>query len=94
MALHELQVSMTRQSISLTSPNDDWLKSQIEREEYSSKSEAINDLIRKARKEEEEMTLIRQKLMRAEQRGCTDMRKEDILRLSKQTFPDREWITA
>ena len=90
MALHELQVSMTRQSISLTSPNDDWLKSQIEREEYSSKSEAINDLIRKARKEEEEMTLIRQKLMRAEQRGCTDMRKEDILRLSKQTFPDRE----
>ena len=81
---------MTRQSISLTSPNDDWLKSQIEREEYSSKSEAINDLIRKARKEEEEMTLIRQKLMRAEQRGCTDMRKEDILRLSKQTFPDRE----
>ena len=89
MALHELQVSMTRQSISLTSPNDDWLKSQIEREEYSSKSEAINDLIRKARKEEE-MILIRQKLMRAEQRGCTDMRKEDILRLSKQTFPDRE----
>jgi antitoxin ParD1/3/4 len=44
---------MPRQSISLTSPNDDWLKDQVDREEYSSKSELVNDLIRNARKKEE-----------------------------------------
>ena len=40
---------MTGQSISLTKPNDDWLKEQIASQEYSSKSELINDLIRQAR---------------------------------------------
>ncbi len=41
---------MTRQSISFTKPNDEWLKSQVDSKEYSSKSELINDLIRQARK--------------------------------------------
>ena len=40
---------MARQSISFTKPNDEWLKSQLENQEYSSKSELINDLIRQAR---------------------------------------------
>ena len=79
---------MTRQSISLTSPNDAWLKSQVDSEEYNSKSEVINDLIRKARQKEEQMTLIRQKLIKAEQSGFTSMGKDDILRLSRQTLPD------
>jgi antitoxin ParD1/3/4 len=29
---------MTRQSITLTKPNDEWLKARIESEEYTSKS--------------------------------------------------------
>lgn len=41
---------MARQSISFTEPNDEWLKTQIDGKEYSSKSELINDLIRQARK--------------------------------------------
>ena len=40
---------MTRQSITLTKPNDDWLKDKLQSKEFSSKSEAVNDLIRKAR---------------------------------------------
>ena len=40
---------MTRQSISFTTPNNDWLKAQVESEEYTSKSDVVNDLIRKAR---------------------------------------------
>ncbi|MBZ9629276.1 hypothetical protein LB465_00695 [Salegentibacter sp. LM13S] len=43
---------MSRQSISFTKPNDEWLKSQIESQEYSSKSELINDLIRQARNQQ------------------------------------------
>jgi antitoxin ParD1/3/4 len=35
---------MTRQSISFTTPNNNWLNEQIESEEYASKSEVVNDL--------------------------------------------------
>lgn len=70
---------MTRQSITLTKPNDEWLKAQVESEEYTTKSEAVNDLIRRAR----ETDLIRAKLIKAEQSGFTDMNREDILALSK-----------
>ena len=64
--------TMTRQSISLTAPNDDWLKAQIESEEYSSKSEVVNDLIRKARTQQEEIEWIRAKLIASEQGGFID----------------------
>jgi antitoxin ParD1/3/4 len=40
--------TMTRQSISFSKRNDAWLKAQIASEEYSSKSELVNDLIRQA----------------------------------------------
>ena len=63
---------MTRQSISLTPPNDEWLKAQIDSEEYSSKSEIVNDLIRKARKAEQENEYIRKRLIAAEQSGFLD----------------------
>lgn len=33
---------MGRQSISFTAPNDEWLKSQVANQEYSSKSELVN----------------------------------------------------
>ena len=59
---------MARQSISLTKPNDEWLKSQVQSEEYSSKSELINDLIRRARQQQAEVDWIRAKLERAEER--------------------------
>lgn len=59
---------MARQSISLTKPNNEWLKSQVQSEEYSSKSELINDLIRQARLQQREVDWIRTKLIRAEER--------------------------
>ncbi|MEL8055085.1 MAG: CopG family transcriptional regulator [Pseudomonadota bacterium] len=58
---------MTRQSISLTRPNDEWLKGQIEAEEFSSKSELINDLIRRERERQAERDYIRAKLEAAEE---------------------------
>jgi antitoxin ParD1/3/4 len=72
---------MTRQSISLTDPNDAWLMAQVESNEYTSKSEVVNDLIRRAREAEQKLELIRAKLIEAEQSGFVTpdreaMRKE------------------
>jgi antitoxin ParD1/3/4 len=74
---------MTRQSISFTQPNDDWLKTQIENNEYSSKSELVNDLIRQARKQQVQIDWISSKLERAEKSGFTSDSKEQILAQSK-----------
>jgi len=74
---------MARQSISFTEPNDDWLRSQVENKEYSSKSELVNDLIRQARKQQRQIDWISSKLERAESRGFTDDSKEQILAQSK-----------
>lgn len=74
---------MARQSISLTSPNDEWLKNQVETKEYSSKSELINDLIRQARNQQKELNWIRLKLEKAEKRlleeGYVNQTREEIL---------------
>ncbi len=74
---------MTRQSISLSKPNDEWLKAQIDSEEYSSKSELINDLIRQARKQQANIDWIRAKLDNSEKSGFTSDTKEQILKQSK-----------
>ncbi len=66
---------MTRQSISLTSPNDQWLKALVDSEEFKSKSEIVNDLIRKARENE----AIRSHLIQAEKSGFTQQNQAEIL---------------
>lgn len=74
---------MPRQSISFSRPNDDWLKAQVNSEEYSSKSELVNDLIRQARKQQAEIDWIKAKLDKAERSGFTTDSREDILNQSK-----------
>ena len=76
-------VSMARQSISFTRPNDEWLKTQLDTHEYTSKSELINDLIRQARKQQIQIDWIRAKLEKSEKGGFTDNTKEQILKQSK-----------
>lgn len=41
---------MTRQSIMLARQNDEWLKEQIAKEEFTSKCEAVSYLIKKSKK--------------------------------------------
>lgn len=77
---------MARQSISFTKPNDEWLKAQLENQEYSSKSELINDLIRQARKQQAQIDWIRGKLDKSERSGFTDSTKEQILKQSKSSL--------
>jgi len=81
--LNQNEVIMTRQSISFTKPNDEWLKAQVNSEEYTSKSELINDLIRQARKKQVQVDFIRAKLDKSVSSGFTDDTKEQILKQSK-----------
>ena len=74
---------MARQSISFTQPNDDWLKNQVENQEYASKSELVNDLIRQARKQQAEIDWIKTKIEKAEKSGFTKDSKSQILAQSK-----------
>jgi antitoxin ParD1/3/4 len=75
--------AMGRQSISFTEPNDEWLKYQVESQEYSSKSELVNDLVRQARNQQQEINYIRMKLKKAEKSGFNSDSKADILRQAK-----------
>ncbi|MFB9080248.1 type II toxin-antitoxin system ParD family antitoxin [Flavobacterium procerum] len=71
---------MTRQSISLTAPNEEWLKNQIKSEEFSSKSEAINFLIKKARSQEEFYDFVRAKIDKGEKSGFAEKQsREEML---------------
>lgn len=70
---------MTRQSISFTTPNDEWLKAQVESQEYTSKSDVVNDLIRKARAQQNEVEAIRARLIKSEQSGFITQAREEIL---------------
>ncbi|WP_438962000.1 ribbon-helix-helix domain-containing protein [Nonlabens sp.] len=77
---------MSRQSISLTEPNDEWLKAQVASKEYSSKSEVINDLIRQERRKNAEMDYIKAKIKRAKASGLTTDTIEEILQAAKARF--------
>lgn len=69
---------MPRQTITFTTPNEKWLSSQVVSEEYSSKSEVVNDLIRRERQRQERITEIRMKLIRGEQSGISKLGKEEL----------------
>ena len=71
---------MPRQSISFTPPNDEWLKTQVDSKEFTSKSDVVNDLIRKARETE----IIRAKLIKAENSGFTSQTRAEIKKEIKE----------
>ena len=67
---------MPRQSITLTTQNDAWLRDHVEGiQDYSNKSELINDLIRSARRSE----AINHKLDLAEKSGFTTQTAKEML---------------
>jgi len=70
---------MVRQSISVSEPNDEWLRAQVANAEYASKSEVINDLIRQTRRRQFEVERISSELIQAEQSGFTDEKPNDLL---------------
>lgn len=68
---------MSRQSISFTEPNSQWLKQKVELEgEYRSNSELVNELIRQARRAELEN--LRAALIEGEESGISHLTAEDV----------------
>jgi len=70
---------MSRQSITLANQNDEWLKQQVANQEFTSKSEAVNYLIKQARESDEYVKFVRMKLDRAEKSGFSTKTKEELL---------------
>lgn len=80
---------MTRQSISLTAPNEEWLKNQVKAEEFSSKSEAINYLIKQAPTQDEYYDFVRAKVDKGEKSGFAKKEtREEMLAEFKKGMPD------
>lgn len=72
---------MTRQSISFTTPNSEWLKLKVEVEgEYKSNSELVNELVRKERaREQAELDGVRAALILGEQSGVSPQTPDQIM---------------
>lgn len=70
---------MARQSITLAEKNDEWLKNQIAAQEFNSKSEAVNYLIKKARDQHEYNDYVQMKIDRGLKSGYSTKTKEELL---------------
>ena len=70
---------MVKKSITLTEKQEEWLQSQLATGNYASDSEIVRDLIRREQERVEEINLIRQKLIEAEQRGFSALTPDDIV---------------
>ncbi len=75
---------MTRQSITLTAPNEEWLKNSVITEAFSSKSDGINYLIKQARSQEEYYEFVRNKINIAEKSGFSKNSKKELLAKIKE----------
>ena len=81
---------MSRSSISLTDPNEKWIASMIARKEYATKTDAVNDAIRRARRDHEYREFINAKLEASEQSGLTGLSKDEILQEIKEELRQDE----
>ena len=70
---------MSRQSITLTNQNDEWLKQKVAKGEYTSKSEAVNFLIKQAREQDAYHDFIQMKIDRGLKSGFSTKTKEELL---------------
>jgi len=71
---------MARQSITLANQNDEWLKQQVAKEEFTSKSEAVNYLIKQAREQQEYHDFVQMKIDRGLKSGFAPKQtKEELL---------------
>ncbi len=67
---------MTKQSVNVTPPNDDWLNAKVASKEYSNKTDIINDLIRREREREEKFKTLKAAI---EKGLAGDMTEENVL---------------
>lgn len=71
---------MSRQSITLANQNDEWLKQQVENKEFTSKSEAVNYLIKKERERDAYNEYVQMKIDRGLKSGFAEKQtREEML---------------
>ena len=75
---------MLKQTVTISESNYEWLQARVDCGEFKTQTEAVNDTLRRAREIENGVEEIRAKLIRAEQRGFTDMTPDQILEQSKK----------
>lgn len=83
-------IKMTRASISITEPNAEWLQSQINSKEFSSRSDVINDLIRKARQKENSIEALRSALIAGEESGLSRKTPDEIIQAVMDKHRDND----
>jgi antitoxin ParD1/3/4 len=62
-------MATVRKTITLTDQQDDWIKSQVNRGDYTNDSEYIRDLIRREQERAAEIEVIRSALIEGEKSG-------------------------
>lgn len=71
---------MARQGITLANQNDEWLKQQVANEEFTSKSEAVNYLIKQERERDAYHEFVQMKIDRGLKSGFAEKQtKEEML---------------
>lgn len=69
---------MGKQSVNFTQPNEEWLNTKVQTAEYASKTEIVNDLIRREREREGQHQLLKQAIEKGLASGISDKTLEDI----------------
>jgi len=69
---------MTKQSVNLTPPNDDWLNAKVASKEYPNKTDIVNDLIRREREREEKFNALKVAIEEGLTSGISDKTVEEI----------------
>ena len=71
---------MSRHTITLTHPNNEWLKQQVAKEDFTCKSEVINCLIEQARDRDAYYDFVQMKIDRGVESGIFEKQsKEEML---------------
>lgn len=79
---------MVKKSITLTQQQNEWVQSQLAVGKYASDSELLRDLIRKEQARNDEVNVIREALIAAEDSGLSKREPADIMAevLSKRSI--------
>jgi antitoxin ParD1/3/4 len=77
---------MSRQSITLANQNDEWLKQQVANQEFTSKSEAVNYLIKQARECDAYHDYVQMKIDKGLKSGFSTKTKEELFEEIKKRF--------
>lgn len=69
---------MQKQSVNFTEPNENWLNQKVADQEYSSKTELVNDLIRREREREDKYKALKDAIEYGLSSGISSKTADDV----------------